>query len=403
MDGIGHGVTCRLTGSTSYLQHRIADSDLLMRSTTESLHRSHGSPYRRGLVSGHILKLIRESLGQTQFDLAQMIGVEVATVQGWETGRRPITALRVSDLAFLRARLIQRGANPRLFEVLRDAFEADFVLESAVRHGPSSEVERLGHPLAATVHRRDLTNLITWAVAGSFPSQLVGLVKPSSSRRGPASARPELSVNERSRFFGHLLRIADECRGEADTLMRRQAIYLLAFDADVTTAEWLVDEHRQALRRAHAMNDVPSWVAVRSASVALARYGQQEPLIDFVATGLRDDLHAVANLNYWSYWVGEGAETFTDDTFMTSGDPQQVGRRLFGHLVERLGCDAEQVELYIHTLWQLLLVSPKHAVIDPSARIMAQRKIEELNAAHLTGPARQKLSDVAYGLRLFKQ
>jgi len=347
------------------------------------------------------MKLIRESLDLTQFELAEVLGVDVATIQGWESGRRPVTSLRVSDLAALRARLIHRGANPRLFEVLRDAIEADLVIESAVHHGATTKIEKLGHPLAATVHRRDLTNLITWTLTGSFPSQLVGLVKPAAQRRGPTSARPELGADERSRFFGGLLKIAEECRGEADTLMRRQAIYLLAFDTGASTASWLFDEHRQALRRAHVTNDVPSWVAVRSASVALARYGQQEPLIDFVAAGLKDDLHAVANLNYWAYWVGEGAHTYTDDSFMTSNNPRQaVGSRLFSHLVERLDSDSEQVELYIHTFWQLLLVNPKIVAGDPPIRIIAQRKIEELSAADLTGAARQKLSDVAYGLRL---
>ncbi|GAA1635574.1 hypothetical protein ACFQY4_45365 [Catellatospora bangladeshensis] len=183
--------------------------------------------------------------------------------------------------------------------------------------------------------------------------------------------------------------------------MRRQAIYLLAFDTNPATADWLLGEHRRSLKQARATNDVPSWVSVRSASVALARYGQQEPLIDFVATGLRDELHATANLNYWTYWVGEGAHTYTDDTFMISNDPRRgIGSVLFGHLVERLADDSEQVELYVHTLWQLLLVNPRVVAGAPAMRAAAQRKIEELSAAPLTGAARQKLSDVAYGLRL---
>jgi DNA-binding transcriptional regulator YiaG len=372
-----------------------------MRSSAETLRDSQGAPRRRGLTSGYVMKLIRESLEFTQFELSDALRVDVTTIQGWESGRRPVTSLRVSDLAALQAHLIHRGVNPRLFDVLRDAIAADLLIDTAVHCGVMKPIEKTGHPLAATVHRRDLTNLITWTLTGSFPSQLVGLVKPDARRRGPSSPRPELGAEERARFFAHLLRIADECRDEADSLMRRQAIYLLAFDTDAGTASWLVNEHRQALRRARAANDVPSWVAVRSASVALARYGQQEPLIDFVAAGLKEDLHAIANLNYWAYWVGEGVHTYTDDSFMAMNDPRDAaGIRLFRHIIERLDLASEQAELYLHTLWQLLLVNPRVAVGDPTTREAARRKVERLSGADLTSGARRKLSDVAYGLRL---
>ncbi|MFC7764410.1 helix-turn-helix domain-containing protein [Catellatospora bangladeshensis] len=118
------------------------------------------------------MKLIRESLDLTQAQLAEVLNIDLATVQGWESGRRPVTSLRVSDLAALRARLIHRGANPQLFDVLRDAIEADLVMDSAIQHGAGEPIVSAGHPLAATVHRRNLTNLITWTLTGSLPSQL---------------------------------------------------------------------------------------------------------------------------------------------------------------------------------------------------------------------------------------
>ena len=276
MDGIDVSDPCRLTSSTSNRSSAAQNRATFMRSSAETLQASHGFPRRRGLTSGYLMKLIRESLALTQFQLAEALGADVATIQGWETGRRPVTSMRVADLAQLRVKLIRRGASPKLFEVLRDAIEADLVIEYAIEHGPTT-IDSHGHPLAAVVHRRDLTNLITWPLTGSFPSQLNGLVDADASRRGPSSRRPELGAEERARFFAHLLRIADERRQPDDALLRRQATYLLAFDSDATTADWLVDEHRSALKRAHSTNDVPAWVAVRSASVALARYGFQEP------------------------------------------------------------------------------------------------------------------------------
>ncbi|MBB5868665.1 transcriptional regulator with XRE-family HTH domain [Allocatelliglobosispora scoriae] len=371
-----------------------------MRFKVETLHGSKSLPYRRGLLSGFLWKLIRESLSLTQSQLAEALQVDIATIQGWETGRRPLTAIRIADLAHLRIRLIRHGAHPHLFKVLCDAIEADLIIEFAIEHGRSVADSRW-HPLAATVHRRDLTNLITWPFTGVLPTQLNGLVREASSRRGPSSHRPALSVSERTRFFTHLLAVADRKRDPADALLRRQATYLLAFDSEQSTAAWLVDEHRRALRSARSGDDVSTWVEVRSASVALARYGFHEPLLDFVGSGLDSDTQALANINYWAYWVGEVADTYTDDGFMRSNDPRTAnGSRLLEHLVDRLDTGHEQIELYIHTLWHLLLIRPGMAHHLPELRSRAQAGIGNLDSANLTGRARQKLSDVTYALRL---
>jgi transcriptional regulator with XRE-family HTH domain len=351
------------------------------------------------LITGYVVKLIRESVGLTQFQLAESLGVDVASVQGWETGRRPITSMRVRDLAQLRVELMRLGAHPKTLAVLGDAIEADLVIDYAIQRGDAASDSR-GHPLAAFVHKRDLTSLITWPFTGSTPSQLEAFVEPSARRRGPTSNYPELGLDERERLFGHLLAVADERRGDDQTLLRRQAIYLLAFDRRPTTAAWLIDEHRQALRRARSTNDVPAWVNVRSASVALARYGNQEPLLDFIATGLRDEVHAIANLNYWTYWVG-GHDTRADDSFMTDADPRRTpADRLFHHLVHRLDSSSEQLELYLHTLWQLMTVQPTVVVRNPHSRALAMEKVAKLNDTSLTATAKRQLSDIAFGLRL---
>src|SRR5262245_47302950 len=81
-----------------------------------------------GAVSGFLLKLIRKSTGLTQVQLAEQLGVDVASVQGWESGRRPLAALRAADLVRLRVRLLRRGAQPSLFAALDDAIQADLII-----------------------------------------------------------------------------------------------------------------------------------------------------------------------------------------------------------------------------------------------------------------------------------
>jgi hypothetical protein len=69
-----------------------------------------GSRLTMGVVSGFALRLIRESIGLTQAGAAELLDRDLATVQGWETGRRPLIALRASDLMRLRAKLLSHGA-----------------------------------------------------------------------------------------------------------------------------------------------------------------------------------------------------------------------------------------------------------------------------------------------------
>src|SRR6266540_779011 len=243
-----------------------------MRSVSGTQRASRGWPRRCGVISGYVWKLIREQVGMTQFQLAERLGVDVTTVQGWESGRRPLPAVSSGQMARFRIRLIRAGAHPRLFSVLGDAFEADVVVDEAIACG-----DRVGnarhHPLSATVHRRDLTNLITWPLTGVMPTQLEIFNKPEPARRGPVASHPVLGAEERSRLFEHLLVIADARRADEDYLLRRQAIYLLAGRID----------------------DIPSWIFVRSSAVALTRSGDREPLLAFVAAGLSEDDQEIAN------------------------------------------------------------------------------------------------------------
>src|SRR5262249_52755449 len=133
-----------------------------------TLRGGQGSPRSLGAVSGFLFKLIRESAGLTQVQLAEQLGVDVASVQGWESGGRPLSSLRVADLARLRFQMLRCGAQPTLLPMLTDAIQADLIIGEAVQAG-TQLVDPDGHPLGATVHQRKLSDMITWPFIGQAP------------------------------------------------------------------------------------------------------------------------------------------------------------------------------------------------------------------------------------------
>lgn len=100
------------------------------------------------------------------------------------------------------------------------------------------------------IHQCKLTNLITWPFTGILPTELRDLPERVRARRGPVPDRPTLTEEERTRFFDHLLVIADAYSYEDTALPRQQAVYLLGFDARASTADWLHAEQLRALRNA---------------------------------------------------------------------------------------------------------------------------------------------------------
>jgi transcriptional regulator with XRE-family HTH domain len=351
-------------------------------------------------VSGFLLKLVRESAGLTQVRLAELIDVDVASVQGWESGRRPLTALRAANLVRLRSRLLREGARSTLLAMLDDAIQADLIIAQMVQAG-GRLIEVRGHPLGEIVHQCRLSDLITWPFTGIAPPALQGLVSVRA-RRGPVPDRPMLAEDDQLRFFDHLLMTADANSDEDTSLPRRQAIYLLGLDARTSTAEWLHAELPRALRHAGSTDHVPSWVNVRSSAVALAYDGDREPLRAFLARTVATDRLEQANLNYWAYWVGEIDGIQGDDEFMVRVDPRDwSGVRLLGHLLERLYPGAGNAELDLHTVWALLLVHPVLLGDHPGVRSAAANMVEKLaEDRDLSARARRELSDVAYAVRL---
>jgi DNA-binding XRE family transcriptional regulator len=353
-----------------------------------------------GAVSGFLLKLIRESTGLTQVQLAEQLEVDVASVQGWESGRRPLAALRAADLVRLRVRLLRRGAQPTLLATLDDAIHADLIIAETVQAGGRLG-KTDGHPLGATVHQCTLSNLITWPFTGVVPTPVRDLMTVRA-RRGPVPDRPTLAVDEQESFFDHLLVTADATPRDETALARRQSIYMLGFDTRASTADWLRAEHSRAMRDAGRTDQVPSWVVVRSSAVALANSGDRDPLRAFLRYALATNRLEQANLNYWAYWVGEIDGIQVDDAFMGRIDPQGwSGGRLLAHLLELLHPGSGQAELDLHTVWALLLAHPALLSDRPHLRSATASTIDELAADRdLSAQARRELSDIAYAVRL---
>src|ERR1035437_1633267 len=83
-----------------------------------------GSTSSEGRVSGYVLKVIRECTGHTQEQLAESLGAGVATIQGWESGRRPLMAMSAGNFVALRTRLRRLGAEPGLLATLTQGWKS---------------------------------------------------------------------------------------------------------------------------------------------------------------------------------------------------------------------------------------------------------------------------------------
>lgn len=185
-------------------------------------------------------------------------------------------------------------------------------------------------------------------------------------------------------------------------LLRRQASYLLGFDARSESAEWLRAEQGRPWHHAHLSSDLPTWVAARSSALALARFGDRDPVQAFVQQALTNEQQEVANLNYWAYWVGEIPHIEPGDAFMVATDLSSwEGSTLLCHLLKRLKVGAEHADLNIHTLWTLLQARPSLLHNHADLRSLARKRVEQLmEDRELSSQARQKLPALAYAIRL---
>ena len=364
---------------------------------------------REGLITGFLLKLIRESAGLTQETLAEQLGMDSNTIQGWETGRRSLTGTRVATLVQLRHRLRQLGADPRLLAAMDDAAEADYVLAYTLATEPDKS-QPAAHPLACWVPKSSFAYMLAWPFTGQRPITLEH--QALRSRRGPVAQAPALTADERMRFFQHLRSTAershadrklDETRG---TLLRRNIYYSLSWNPSNETTAWLRElEQREARRRLGRFDTwSPSWTAARSLVVARARKGDNEPLRHFIRTALSSDACQAADLNYWAYWIGETTETYSSDEFMAGDLGPWPGMALLRRFADNLGAAEPLVDLHVHSLWALLERRGRLLDTDPQlARALADRGEMLLGEGDLSGQSRRELEQVHYGIRLLQK
>ncbi|MET7640350.1 helix-turn-helix domain-containing protein [Streptomyces sp. NPDC005438] len=369
-------------------------------SSRKTLTGSQSSPRkgREGVVTGHLFKMTRERAGLTQQGLAEALEVDTTTVQGWESGRRPLTALPMARFRALGRDLLRRGADPSLLALFDVALDADAVLSHALRDDPARDL--VGHPLAGWVFTRTATHMIVWALNGVTPAALPVSPSNTSRRRGPVPTGSLLGASDRRQFFGHLRRYAEEAdrAGEGGALLRRQALYLCSYDAEPGTHEWIA--HMRARQPATPRPGAWTWADARSLATSLTRYGDRDALHAFIERSMADDAGELANLNYWAYWLGLDQLPRGDDSFMGRHAGWDAGA-LLRNLVDRLHPELGCIDLNVHSVWALLTARPGVLSTDPRIVCDLRERVSHLlDSDTVSSQSRRELDAVHYGLRL---
>ncbi|MGC0327047.1 transcriptional regulator with XRE-family HTH domain [Streptomyces sp. SAI-170] len=349
-----------------------------------------------GTIAGFVLRVARESASSTQAGMAEMMGVDLATWQAWETGRRPLANMKAGTFLNLRRCLLALGADPQVLHLFDPAMDADRVISATIHPQDTAR-----HPLAGWVHTRDTAHMLAWALDGTAPPLLAR--RATTGRRGPAARAPLLPAAERSAFFSQLRETAERAlrSGEDGLLLHRQALYLCSYDQAPEAIAWV----GQAL---HARRDLiatrgwtPHWPTARSTAAALVRLGDSQPLLDFIDRAMADDDAAEsANLNYWAYWLGSIQEPQRNDAFMTQGTNNWEPVGLFRGLATGLQQAPAYVDLYVHSICALLTAHRWLPLADQDlTHRLAVHTTQLLDHNAISPRARRELSSVHYVLR----
>ncbi|MBE9375590.1 hypothetical protein IQ251_14145 [Saccharopolyspora sp. HNM0983] len=128
----------------------------------------------------------------TQQGLSEVMQVSLATVQGWESGRRPLVNLPMARFGKLKRVLQLATVSPGHLTVLSEAMQADEILSEVGTTDPAA------HPLALVVPNRLLTELLAWPMTGTPPRQLAD-----------TKARLDVAKGERDELASVLRTVAD--------------------------------------------------------------------------------------------------------------------------------------------------------------------------------------------------
>jgi transcriptional regulator with XRE-family HTH domain len=348
---------------------------------------STGDP--EGVLAGAVLRLIRTRLGLTQERAADMIGVDLNTIAGWESARRPFARVSYPTMRSARQTYARAGADPALLDQLDQAVDVDLAVGQIL--DPDTKPGQ--HPFATQVHNRSWNDLLAWALNGRPPAALRAL--------NGNIPRPRLAVPDRCRLFDSLRTAAEKAANDpAATLLRRQVYFTVGAGDDTAAGrDWLHGMERAELRRIRRGDDwTPGWVAARSIAVARACQGDPDHLRTFIRDHLATDRQEAANLNYWAYWCGEHGRAAYSDEFMAAPDLDGWrGDRLFAHLVAGLHPATPYVELTAHTIWALVARRPWLLDEQPTLAADLARRIDALLASDAIGDrTRHDLDQLAY-------
>lgn len=367
-----------------------------MAKTTRRTHTTDEGP-----ISGYLLKLCRAAAGLDQQSFAERAGVGVTTVQGWESGRTPLTAVQVGRFTGLRHQLLHAGTPVTLLSALQVALDVDHLISHAI--GQSDTAPTLDtHPLATWVVPKAAADLFAWALGGDAPHS-VQATGARSRRNGPTPTRPNVPADLRARIINHLRCITElpSSRSEPRQLLWRQAFYLLGYDRDSESISFLRRTGARTVQTQHP--SVATLAATRSIATAQARCGDPDQLRWFIERTSGEDHAERVNLAYWAYWLGELPGPQRDDQFMAATEPVDFGgATLLKHLTHRLLPHLGYIDLTVHTLWSLTTVKPHLLAEHPAtARVVFQRTAELLDhSGQLSPRVRQEVTEIRHALRL---
>ncbi len=361
--------------------------------------RGQASP-QYGVVTGYLLKLIRESIPLTQEQVAAELGVDRTTIQGWESGRRSFAAVPFGQAITTRQKLGRLGADARLLAAVEDAAEADFIL-AQILDQQAERVDLLEQPLGWSVLTHRLSEMILWPILDRAPN-FVRDLQISHSRRGPVASGPVLPAGQRRAFFTQLHVLAERAATgrHPNFLLHRQACFLAGADPTKESAAWLANGNAWTACRTNLHTWSPLWPSARSVVTSLANQGDPEPLRHFIAHAHPDDACQRAALNYSAYWVGEIPHRQRDDSFMPAARTDWRGTLLLRHLVARLDPGHPFVDLNVHNAWALLAARRGLPNDDPDiGQALATRAALLLESDSISAQSRQELTSIVYSLK----